>query len=137
MRIRAVSVFEGVVYHCWLVDDSAPCRPQLEVEALLRPGDADAEAGPLLLSVGDYIVFAGGIDVARPCLAELAEAGRIVQHLGADHIAFPTWTRVGGEDHGVEAGEERPAPEGPPSLEVLPGGRDEDDEADAAGGGAG
>lgn len=95
MRIRALSVFEGVVYHSWAIDTTAPCRPTLEVEALLRPGDADAEAGPLLLSVADYIVMAGGFDVARPCLHELAAAGRIVEHLGVDHIAFPTWEPVG------------------------------------------
>ena len=94
VRIRALSVFEGVVYHCWAVDSTAPSRPTLEVEALLRPGDADAEAGPLLLSVADYIVMVGGLETARPCLVELAAAGRIVEHLGVDHIAFPTWTPV-------------------------------------------
>jgi hypothetical protein len=94
VRIRALSVFEGVVYHCWAVDSAAPSRPTLEVEALLRPGDADAEAGPLLLSVADYIVMVGGLETARPGLVELAAAGRIVEHLGVDHIAFPTWTPV-------------------------------------------
>ena len=33
VRIRALSVFEGVVYHCWSLDRSNPCRPTLEVEA--------------------------------------------------------------------------------------------------------
>jgi hypothetical protein len=94
VRIRALSVFEGVVYHCWAVDSTAPARPTLEVEALLRPGDADAEAGPLLLSVADYIVMVGGLAPPRPGLVELAAAGRIVEHLGVDHIAFPTWTPV-------------------------------------------
>ena len=94
MRIKALSVFEGVVYHCWAVDTDQPCRPTLEVEALLRPGDADADAGPLLLSVADYIVMAGGLEVARPCLRNMASAGRIVEHLGVQHIAFPTWTPV-------------------------------------------
>src|SRR4051794_35820454 len=37
MRIRALSVFEGVVYHCWPVDRSNPGRPTLEVDAVLRP----------------------------------------------------------------------------------------------------
>lgn len=100
MRIRVVSVFEGVVYHCWPIDRSSPCRPQLEVEALLRPGDADADAGPLLLGVADYIAMVGDIDVARPCLEELAARGRIVERLGVDHIAFPTWTRVGEDGKG-------------------------------------
>ena len=94
MKVRALSVFEGVVYHCWCVDTREPCRPHLEVDAVLRPGDADAESGPLLLSVADYIVMAGGLEQARPCLQQLADAGRIVPHLGADHITFPTWTRV-------------------------------------------
>jgi hypothetical protein len=94
VRIRALSVFEGIVYHCVCVDPAAPCRPTLEVDALLRPGDADAEAGPLLLSVAEYGVMVGDRDQARRCLAELAAKGRIVERLGVDHIAFPTWTPV-------------------------------------------
>lgn len=94
MRIRALSVFEGVVYHCWCVDASQPCRPTLEVDAILRPGDADAESGPLLLSIADYIAMAGGVDAASGCLDQLAEKGRIVEHLSVPHIAFPTWTHV-------------------------------------------
>jgi|GEM_PF-2306003 len=124
MRIRAVSVFEGIVYHCWLVDGTNPSSPVLEVEALLRPGDADAEAGPLLLSVGDYIVFAGGIDAARPQLRALADAGRITQHLGADHLVFPTWERVGGEDLGHDTTEgdeaEGDEPAVRPALRIVP-----------------
>src|SRR3546814_10424522 len=91
MKIRALSVFEGVVYHCWCVDPEHPCRPTLEVEALLRPGDADAESGPLLLSVADYIPMAGGIEAAGPCLLQLRAKGRIVEHLDVPHIACPTW----------------------------------------------
>lgn len=94
MRIRALSVFEGIVYHCWCVDPSQPCKPTLEVDALLRPGDADAESGPLLLSIADYITMAGGIEVAGPCLDQMETNGRIVEHLGVPHIAFPTWTRL-------------------------------------------
>jgi hypothetical protein len=94
VRIRALSVFEGIIYHCVALDATNPCRPTLEVEALLRPGDADAEAGPLLLSVGDFIYLAGGLEQARPCLDEFAAQGRITQYLGADHISFPLWTRV-------------------------------------------
>lgn len=90
MRIRALSVFEGIVYHCAVVDRTHPCRPTLEVEAVLRPGDADA--GPLLLSVPDYVALAGGPEVAGPCLQELASKGRIVDHLGVAHVAFPFWT---------------------------------------------
>lgn len=89
-----LSVFEGVVYHCWPVDRSNPCRPTLEVDALLRAGDADAESGPLLLTVADYVAMVGSADRARPCLVQFRARGRIVDHLGAEHIAFPTWTRL-------------------------------------------
>lgn len=92
MRIRVLSVFEGVVYHCWPVDLEHPCRPTLEVEAVLRTGDADA--GPLLLSVPDYVVMLGGMQVAGPCLEQLARRGRITDHLGVEHISFPFWTPV-------------------------------------------
>jgi hypothetical protein len=92
VRIRALSVFESVVYHCVCVDSSSPCRPTLEVDALLRPGDADA--GPLLLSVAEYMVMVGDAGRSRRCLGELASRGRLVDHLGVDHIAFPTWTQV-------------------------------------------
>lgn len=101
MRIRALSVFEGVVYHCWCLDPGQPCRPTLEVEAVLRPGDADAESGPLLLSIADYIAMAGGMEIAGPCLDKLAARGRIVEHLDVPHISFPTWTAV---DLSSEAG---------------------------------
>jgi hypothetical protein len=94
MRIRASSVFEGVVYHCWTIDSSNPCRPTLEVDAVLRKGDADADVGPLLLTVADYIAMVGGLDVARPCLQELRDKGRLVERQGVHHITFPTWTRV-------------------------------------------
>ncbi|HVF74846.1 MAG TPA: hypothetical protein VM938_07340 [Acidimicrobiales bacterium] len=86
-----MSVFEGVVYHCWCADPSSPCRPVLEVDARTQPGDLDA--GPLLLTVADYMAMAGP-DVAARCLPTLAEAGRIVVHQGVSHLAFPTWTSV-------------------------------------------
>jgi hypothetical protein len=91
VRIRALSVFESVIYHCWLVDDANPCRPTLEVDALLRPGDADA--GPLLLPVADYIAMLG-VGVAAPCLEELSAKGRLVERLDVQHLTFPTWTAV-------------------------------------------
>lgn len=90
MRIRALSVFEGVIYHCWAIDTDRPCRPTLEVEAVLRAGDADG--GPLLLSVADYVTMAGGMEVAAPCLAELRGKGRITTHLGVEHVIFTFWT---------------------------------------------
>ena len=94
MRIRAVSVFEGVVYHCWCADPSSPCRPHLEVEAVLRPGDADRDAGPLLLTVADYLAMSADPATARQCLDRLRAQGRIVERLGVEHITFPTWTAV-------------------------------------------
>jgi hypothetical protein len=126
VRVRALSVFEGVVYHCVVVDSAQPCRPTLEVEAVLRPGDADADAGPLLLSVAEYIVMVGGLDAARPCLRQLAEQGRIVDYLDVEHISFPTWTRVGHTDTSHEsasepAGEDT-APVEPPVLRIIDGG---------------
>jgi len=95
VRIRALSVFEGIVYHSVCIDAASPCRPTLEVDALLRPGDADAEAGPLLLSAAEYSVMVGDAAQARRCLAELAARGRMADHLGVPYIAFPTWTPVG------------------------------------------
>lgn len=92
MKIRVLSVTEGVVYHCWPTDRSNPCRPELEVDAAVLPGDVDS--GPLLLSVADYVFMAGGPDVARPCLQELARKGRLVDEMGVTHIAFPMWTPI-------------------------------------------
>jgi hypothetical protein len=90
MRIVALSVFEGVVYHCHPVDLRSPCKPTLEVDARTQPGDLDA--GPLLITVADYIRMVG--DDARDCLPKLRDAGRITTWMGVDHISFPTWTRV-------------------------------------------
>jgi hypothetical protein len=92
VKILVQSVFEGVVYHCSPIDLGHPGRPTLEVDALLRPGDADS--GPLLLPVADYIRMVG-IDVARPHLEDLAARGRIVRRLDVEHISFPTWTTRG------------------------------------------
>lgn len=94
VRIRALSVFEGVVYHCWPVDPSHPERPTLEVDALLREGDADAGAGPLLVTVSDYVAMVGDLPTARRCVAALRDRGRVVEWLGVEHISFPMWTRV-------------------------------------------
>ena len=91
MRIRALSVFEGIVYHCSVVDGRAPCRPTLEVDAVIRPGDAE---GPLLLSVAEYAALAGGAEAVRPCLDRLRDQGRIADHLGVAYVTFPTWTPI-------------------------------------------
>jgi len=93
VKIRAQAVFEGVVYNSIALDLTNPCRPTLEVDALLRPGDADAESGPLLLPVAEYIRMLG-IEVARRCLEELAAKGRVVRRLDVDHLSFPTWEVV-------------------------------------------
>lgn len=92
MIVRAYSVFEGIVYHCALVDPANPCRPLLEVEAVVRPGDTDA--GPLLLPLADYVTLAGGPEAVRPCIDGFRRAGRLVDHLGVSHLAFPFWTPV-------------------------------------------
>jgi hypothetical protein len=94
MRIRALSVFEGIIYHCHAVDGHDPARPRLEVEAILREGDADAQAGPLLLSVADYMVMVGDTTKARAALRTLDGRGRIVERMGVRYLSFPTWERV-------------------------------------------
>jgi len=94
VRILAMSVFEGIVYHCACLDASDPGRPRLEVDALLRPGDAD---GPLLVPVADYKRMVG-FDVAELHLPALASAGRVVQRDGVAYLRFPVWERVPAAD---------------------------------------
>jgi len=90
MRIRALSVFERVVYHCVCVDDQDPGRPVLEVDALLRDGDAD---GPLLVAVADYKRMVGLANAQRH-LPALREAGRTTVHQDVEHLVFPLWHTV-------------------------------------------
>ncbi|MGI8755448.1 MAG: hypothetical protein ACR2MB_06220 [Acidimicrobiales bacterium] len=92
MIVRALSVFEGVVYHSSLIDPDHPCRPILELEAVVRPGDVDD--GPILFPLAEYVVMAGGPDRVRHCLDDLRARGRIVDHLGVAHLAFPFWTPI-------------------------------------------
>ena len=94
MRLRAIAVFEGVIYNCYVVDPAHPERPVLEVDALLRPGDADE--GPLLLPVPTYMALVGGPQAAEPHLRVLAAKGRIVERQGVAHLVFPTWEPVDG-----------------------------------------
>lgn len=89
MRIRALSVFEHVVYHAACLDPSNPARPTLEIDAVVRDGDVDD--GPVLLPWADF-VFMVGKPVADRCFPEFRDAGRIVDHLGVQHLAFPLWT---------------------------------------------
>jgi hypothetical protein len=93
VRLRAIAVFESVIYNCYMVDPDHPERPILEVDALLRPGDADE--GPLLLPVPTYMALVGGPDAAEPHLRALAARGRIVDRHGVAHLTFPTWQPVG------------------------------------------
>jgi hypothetical protein len=92
MKIRAIAVFESVIYNCYLVDAARPERPVLEVDALLRPGDADS--GPLLLPVPTYMALLGGPEVADPYLRTLSARGRLVDRQGVSHISFPTWENL-------------------------------------------
>lgn len=105
MRIRAVSVFEGIIYHSHLVEPTDPARPRLEVEAVLRPGDADAEAGPLLLPVAEYMVMVGDTVRARAALRELDARGRVVERMGVRYLSFPTWERITEPDPGASGTE--------------------------------
>lgn len=91
MRIRALSVFERVVYHCVCIDERDPNRPVLEVDAMLRPGDAD---GPLLVTVADYKRMAG-VEAAAANLQALRDAGRTELHDGVEYLAFSLWEPVG------------------------------------------
>jgi hypothetical protein len=87
MRILALSVFERVVYHCHCLDPSDPGRPTLEVDAVLREGDAD---GPLLVAVADYKRMIG-FDAAIANLATLRDAGRTTVIDGVEYLTFPLW----------------------------------------------
>lgn len=91
MRIRAVAVFERVVHHCFVTDPERPDRPVLEVDAVLREGDAD---GPLLLPAPQYMAMVGGPGPAAAHLRRLERQGRLVEHQGVTHLAFPTWRVV-------------------------------------------
>ena len=91
MRIRATAVFERVIYNCFVSDPSRPDLPVLEMDALLRDGDAD---GPVLLPVPQFMALVGGPDVADPILRRLSAQGRIVRHQDVAHLSFPTWRPV-------------------------------------------
>ena len=90
MRLRALSVFERVVYHCVCIDARDPAHPVLEVEALLRAGDAD---GPLLVAVADFKRILG-FEPAKACVNELRRAGRTEAHDGVEYVTFTMWEMV-------------------------------------------
>ena len=95
MKIRAMSVFEGIVYHSACLDPSNPERPTLEVDAVLRDGDVDG--GPVLLPWADFVYMVGA-DVAKRCFARFADEGRIVFSVdarpaivGRRHVPLGRW----------------------------------------------
>ena len=90
MRLRALSVFERIVYHCVCIDPRDPTRPVLEVDALLRAGDAD---GPLLVAVADVKRMIG-FDATNACLGELRRAGRTEAHDGVEYVSFSMWEMI-------------------------------------------
>jgi len=96
VRIAALSVFEGVIYHCHPLDLRNPARPTVEVDARTQPGDLDS--GPLLLTVADYARMVGDARTVRACVKQLEETGRITEWMGVPHIKFPTWTVVEHDD---------------------------------------
>jgi len=90
VRVRALSVFERIVYHCVCTDPSDPARPVLEVDALLRDGDAD---GPLLVAVADFKRMIG-FEATAAALGELRRAGRTESHEGVEYVVFRMWEPV-------------------------------------------
>ncbi len=62
----------------------------LEVDAILRDGDAD---GPLLVTVADYKQMLG-FDVANACVPQLRDAGRTEVHDGVEYLVFRVWERL-------------------------------------------
>jgi hypothetical protein len=90
VRIVATAVFERIVYHAVCTDAADPARPVLQVDALLREGDAD---GPLLVPVASYKAMIG-FDAAAACLPAFRQAGRTEQHDGVEYLTFPLWSRT-------------------------------------------
>jgi hypothetical protein len=88
MRIRAVAVVDRVVYNSYPLDTEVPSKPVLELDARCQDDDL---SGPLLVPVPEWAVWVGA-DIARAVLPELRRRGRVVDHLGVAHLAFPTWT---------------------------------------------
>jgi hypothetical protein len=90
VRLRALSVFERVVYHCVCIDARDPAHPVLEVDAILRAGDAD---GPLLVAVAEFKRVLG-FDAATASVAELRRAGRTEFHDGVEYVTFAMWQMI-------------------------------------------
>jgi hypothetical protein len=90
VRLRALSVFERIVYHCACIDPSDPVHPVLEVDALLREGDAD---GPLLVAVADFKRMLG-FDAANACVGQFRRAGRTESRDGVEYVSFAMWEMI-------------------------------------------
>jgi hypothetical protein len=90
-----MAVFECVVYQCHALTTERPERPVLEVDAILREGDAEGE---LLLPVPMFMALLGGPAEANDALRQLAAGGRLVDHEDVTHIRFPMWERVPPDD---------------------------------------
>jgi hypothetical protein len=82
-----LSVFERVVYHCACIDPADPAHPVLEVDAVLREGDAD---GPLLVAVADFKRMVG-FDAMNAALPELRRARRTETRDGVEYVVFRMW----------------------------------------------
>jgi hypothetical protein len=87
VRVRALSVFEQIVYHCVCLDDRDPAHPVLEVDAVLREGDAD---GPLLVAVADFKRMLG-FDAAKVAASKLRDGGRTEVRDGVEYVTFAIW----------------------------------------------
>jgi hypothetical protein len=90
VRVRALSVFERVVYHCVCIDASDPAHPVLEVDAILREGDAD---GPLLVAVADFKRMIG-MEATSAVMTELRRAQRTETRDGVEYVTFRMWEPV-------------------------------------------
>jgi hypothetical protein len=86
-----LSVFERIVYHCACIDERDPEHPVLEVDAILRDGDAD---GPLLVAVADLKRMVG-FDATNRALTRLRAAGRTEARDGVEYVTFPIWESLG------------------------------------------
>jgi hypothetical protein len=78
------------VHHSVCIDPRDPTHPVLEVDALLRDGDAD---GPLLVPVADFKHMVG-VDATNALLRELRRVERTEVHDGVEYVTFPLWERL-------------------------------------------
>jgi hypothetical protein len=72
------------------VDERDPMHPVLEVDALLREGDAD---GALLVAVADFKRMIG-VEASERLVTKMRDAGRTEAHDGVEYVTFPMWERL-------------------------------------------